>query len=635
MPVRVWHRPLVVALALTGLLAWCPAASAQDPAAHTRPDHPLGRGGFSRHRHAGRGHSGRAAVAVRHAGQLLRGVPRKRSLSAGHARPPPCTTTSPGSSRAGASTPSSRTRPPRCSSPSIIGRPCFPARPSCSSAGSAAGRGHPAHGRGRHRPGQRRRVRRHAGARAEAAPDRAQGARRARKRRTSTATRRACGAALEPFSQRVELTYVPQQSLPGLLAAVKAVPANSLILFTRYIPDGVRQPHATPTRCCAAWRRCRRCRSTATTDLYIGTGVVGGMMRSSRATGLRLGAIARRILDGAPPERIPLESCGWCRRSTGASCGAGTSTSSALPPGSDIRFVTPTVWEEYRSLHHRHAGGGRRASGAHHRTAHPAGAATPRRTDDPRPRGDAAQQLRTDPPDGRPADPRAGSRAGERRPGSARRRVPAARLRVDGRQHAEELSPDSSRTGRRRRRWRRSRRDTQNVFEGLRRLSHDLHPATLRLLGLAAALRTHCVEMAKHHGVEVAFKADAVPATRPQGRRGVLLPDRAGGAAERDRPWRRPPPVRVADGRRGTSWTSRVTDDGAGFDVTSTYRNGGGLGLVTMNERARVVGATVDIASHPARGTTVHGPGAGGACRPPAVAEAPASAGTRHPAHIT
>ena len=35
------------------------------------------------------------------------------------------------------------------------------------------------------------------------------------------------------------------------------------------------------------------------------------------------------------------------------------------------------------------------------------------------------------------------------------------------------------------------------------------------------------------------------------------------------------------------------------------HRGGGGLGLVTMNERARAVGATVDVASQPARGTTV------------------------------
>src|SRR3954465_7613441 len=35
MPLRVSHRRLAVAVALAGLLAWCPPAWAQDPAAHT------------------------------------------------------------------------------------------------------------------------------------------------------------------------------------------------------------------------------------------------------------------------------------------------------------------------------------------------------------------------------------------------------------------------------------------------------------------------------------------------------------------------------------------------------------------------------------------------------------------------
>ena len=48
-------------------------------------------------------------------------------------------------------------------------------------------------------------------------------------------------------------------------------------------------------------------------------------------------------------------------------------------------------------------------------------------------------------------------------------------------------------------------RETRNTFEGIRRLSHDLHPATLRLLGLAPALRSHCNEVAKRQGVEVQF----------------------------------------------------------------------------------------------------------------------------------
>src|SRR2546423_7841598 len=50
--------------------------------------------------------------------------------------------------------------------------------------------------------------------------------------------------------------------------------------------------------------------------------------------------------------------------------------------------------------------------------------------------------------------------------------------------------------------------EASGLCEGMRRLSHELHPATLRLLGLATTLRAHCTEMAKQHGVPVSFAAD-------------------------------------------------------------------------------------------------------------------------------
>src|SRR4029079_12748741 len=49
---------------------------------------------------------------------------------------------------------------------------------------------------------------------------------------------------------------------------------------------------------------------------------------------------------------------------------------------------------------------------------------------------------------------------------------------------------------------------TEGMFNGLRRLSHDLHPATLRLLGLGPALKTHCAEVAKRHDVDVSFRSE-------------------------------------------------------------------------------------------------------------------------------
>ena len=167
------------------------------------------------------------------------------------------------------------------------------------------------------------------------------------------------------------------------------------------------------------------------------------------------------------------------------------------------------------------------------------------------------------------------------------------------------------------------------LFDGLRLLSHDLHPATLRVLGLTPALKTHCVEVAKQHGVQVASGPRPSRNVHPDValcffriaqeslRNGVVH-----GGARR---------LSVSLAGSGKHLDLIVTDDGTGFDVSSVYRGGGGLGLVTMSERARVVGATVDIVSQPARGTTVpvrgpvELPGQGAVTDMPAHGDAPAN----------
>ena len=51
--------------------------------------------------------------------------------------------------------------------------------------------------------------------------------------------------------------------------------------------------------------------------------------------------------------------------------------------------------------------------------------------------------------------------------------------------------------------------------------------------------------------------------------------------------------------------TGRIRDDGRGFAVAATTRSTHGLGLSGMTERARMLGARLDVVSAPERGTTV------------------------------
>jgi signal transduction histidine kinase len=146
--------------------------------------------------------------------------------------------------------------------------------------------------------------------------------------------------------------------------------------------------------------------------------------------------------------------------------------------------------------------------------------------------------------------------------------------------------------------------ETSAMFDGLRRLSHELHPATLRLMGLAAALRAHCTEVGKRHGLEVGLATD--------GDFSDLHPDVAvcffriaqeslrngidHGAAKR---------IAVSLVRAGEHVELTVTDDGRGFDLETVRRNGRGLGLVSIEERAEAVGGDVQILTGLGKGTTI------------------------------
>jgi len=138
----------------------------------------------------------------------------------------------------------------------------------------------------------------------------------------------------------------------------------------------------------------------------------------------------------------------------------------------------------------------------------------------------------------------------------------------------------------------------------LRRLSHDLHPATLEQLGLGAALRELASQLRSELVVEVALGAE--PSTPSS----IELPPEVavhlfritqGALANVVRHARASRAV-VSLERRAGGVRLSIEDDGVGFEPAAAT---GGLGLVGMRERAAWLGGTCAIDSAPGRGTRV------------------------------
>lgn len=133
------------------------------------------------------------------------------------------------------------------------------------------------------------------------------------------------------------------------------------------------------------------------------------------------------------------------------------------------------------------------------------------------------------------------------------------------------------------------------------RMAYDLHPAKLDQLGLVAAARAYCRELAQQSGLKIAFEPGDLPRALPADvalcfyrliQEALQNTVRHAGARE----------ARVELGAAPGRVRLAVSDDGRGFDVERARREGG-LGLSSMQERVRQVRGELKIESTPGRGT--------------------------------
>ena len=409
-------------------------------------------------------------------------------------------------------------------------------------------------------------------------------------------------AALQPLTKRAEFTYIKEPSVPRLLAAVKSLPAHSFIFYARYAPDDA--GHVVyPDEIAELMAQVSPVPIYGTSDLYVGKGIVGGMVRATHATATRLGEMARQILDGTKPEDIPIGTVGLVPMFDWRELRRWSIDPSHLPPGSEIRFHNLTVWESYRGYivgalvvlvaqlfliaallaqraRRRRAEDTIRAREATLRTSY-----------------ERIRQMA-----GRLINAQEAARASLARDlhDDVCQQLVYVSMSVNTLKHSSGDIQDAEAQEA----FTKLENETNSMFDGIRRLSHELHPSTLPLLGLGPTLKAHCAEVEKRHGVQVSFKAEGeirqlsseVAVCLFRIAQEALRNAVAHGEAHR---------LAVSLVESGGQVELTVTDDGLGFDPEAVRREGKGLGLVSMIERAHAVGAEVQIVSGPRKGTVV------------------------------
>ena len=398
------------------------------------------------------------------------------------------------------------------------------------------------------------------------------------------------------FEDKVEFTYLTGLSMPDLLERVSHLPDDSIVYYLHIFQDGA-GTIVVPAEGLEQLAARANAPIYGHVDTYVGRGAVGGRVFSFESAGEDSAKLGLRILAGEKPETMstaPPQADTWTARFRRRAAARWNVSRDRLPAGSVVNFEEPSLWDQYKW--------------------HVIGVtslcvveallilgllvqrANRRRAEDDLKKSQRQLQLLT----GRLL------RAQE----MERRRI-GRELHDDLSQNLALLSvemellgqgPTELADGLRGRMQELSGRVKQ-LASTVHDLSRQLHPSKLEQLGLAAAVRSLCRELGGGHGLPVEFTAG--DSLAPISEDAALCLYRIVQEALRNiikHSAARRATVELNGGKDAVALC--IVDDGAGFDARLADGKGG-LGLVSMRERLRLVGGTIAIDSRPGAGTRI------------------------------
>jgi signal transduction histidine kinase len=394
-----------------------------------------------------------------------------------------------------------------------------------------------------------------------------------------------CQREFQSFTNRLAFTWLDNLPLDQMKQRVASLPPHSFVMFGMLVIDAAGVPYDNDDAL-------RQLHAVAKVPIFgyfesqLGGGAIGGRLYHDAQVGALAAGVAIRILHGARADSFPpviLETGNpvydW------RELRQWQIPEERLPAGSEIRFRQPTTWQQHKW----------EISGSLGLCAIEA-ALIVTLIAQLRRRRRAEQEARV--LSGRliHAQEEERSRLARDLHDDLSQRLALLSVEV------ELLSRDApgGDSGRRIARLAESIRD---LSSDVHKLAYQLHPAKLDQLGLVAAAQGFCRELSQQTGVPIEFYEDHVPGRLPTDvalcvfrvlQESLHNVVRHSGAKN----------VAVKLAAQSSQIHLVVEDSGRGFDV-ERVQHAGGLGLLSMRERVRLLGGTIGIHSEPGHGTRV------------------------------
>jgi signal transduction histidine kinase len=403
-------------------------------------------------------------------------------------------------------------------------------------------------------------------------------------RKVMSATKDALGS----FAENVEITYVTDMSMGGLLKKMHSLPERSVVLYTSFFQDADGYKFVNATKALPMVAAAANAPTFGMSDTYLGNGIVGGDLMSYQEQGKATARIVSELLDGKKVEEIPIRTLPSLYMFDWNELRRWHIPESRLPPGSIVLFRETPLWERTKWIWTTVLA---IILGLSALAAYLLRSRTQLQLARDREMKLSGMLIS--------AEEHERSRIASELHDDFSQRVAIIALGLENAQEATPASlPDLHKQ------LRELTNSTSELGVDLHTLSHRLHSSTIESLGLVPAVAALCREFTTQQHVRVEFTSDEIPRTvHPDMALGIfrIVQECLRNLKKHSGAQLALVSLRVKAGKLNVS----VLDKGCGFDTRELCHKEG-LGVRTMEERVRSLGGELVIQSVPGTGTTVN-----------------------------